>query len=75
MKKSNRLTSFFLAFVMMVTTLAGVFPSIKVSAASIPTVSINVSKSTVQLGGSLTYTATAKGNNYTLNTVTLGIAY
>ena len=71
----KKFLSFMLAFVMVVTTFVGIIPPLEVSAASIPTVSISVSKTTVQLGGSLTYTATAKGNNYTLNTVTFGIAY
>ena len=50
-------------------------PPTIVSAASAPSVSITVNDTSLELGQKTSYTATAKGNGYLLNTVTLGISY
>ena len=55
MKRTSRLTSFMLAFVMMITTFVGIIPPLKVSAATVvaPTVSTlspNISGTKVTMG-------------------------
>ena len=71
----NRIISFVLTLLILSSTIIGIFPSLEISAATAPSVSVTVSKSTITLGDSITYTAVAKGNSYKLNTVTLSISY